>query len=194
MASSNLSFFQSVGGTVGLAITGTVFASSLSRELPASLGAAGLPPEVAGALASGGGAGIAQAIGVGNTGAAILGALPADVRSVVEPYIPAIVSAIHEAFSLATASTFAVGIVTCLAASVLVLAFRESRATAEARSWEPETADPTRSRPWPESSGRAPAELQLGPRRADLRTSVPGVLGGVRHLRVRTLGSLPAAA
>jgi hypothetical protein len=57
----------------------------------------------------------------------------------VEPYVPAIVSAIHQAFSLATASTFAVGIVTCLAASVLVLGFRESRATAEARSWEPKS-------------------------------------------------------
>ena len=40
-AVSNLSFFQQVGGTVGLAITGTVFATSLTRELPASLGAAG---------------------------------------------------------------------------------------------------------------------------------------------------------
>ena len=50
VASSNLSFFQSVGGTVGLAITGTVFASSLSKEIPSSLGAAGVPPEVLGAF------------------------------------------------------------------------------------------------------------------------------------------------
>src|SRR4051812_30753291 len=129
-ASSNLSFFQSVGGTVGLAITGTVFATSLSRELPVSLGSAGLPPQVGGALAGSGGAGMAQITGVGDMGAAILAALPVDVRALVEPYIPAIVAAIHQAFSLATASTFAVGIVTCLVASVLVLAFRESRATA----------------------------------------------------------------
>ena len=62
-------------------------------------------------------------------GAAILASLPVDVRALVEPYIPAIVLAIHQAFSLATASTFAVGIVTCVVASVLVLTFRESRAT-----------------------------------------------------------------
>src|SRR4051812_2269796 len=99
VASSNLSFFQSVGGTVGLAITGTVFASSLSRELPTSLGSAGLPPQVAGALAGSGG-GIAQITGVGDMGAAILASLPVDIRALVEPYIPAIVSAIHEAFSL----------------------------------------------------------------------------------------------
>src|SRR4051812_25947789 len=99
VASSNLSFFQSVGGTVGLAITGTVFASSLSRERPPSLGSAGLPPQVAGALAGSGG-GIAQITGVGDMGAAILASLPVDIRALVEPYIPAIVSAIHEAFSL----------------------------------------------------------------------------------------------
>jgi EmrB/QacA subfamily drug resistance transporter len=138
VASSNLSFFQSVGGTVGLAITGTVFATSLSRELPASLGAAGLPPAVGGALASGGGAGIAAVTGVGDQGAAILAALPVDARALVEPYIPAIVSAIHQAFSLATAATFSVGIVTCLAASVLVLAFRDARATADAAVREPD--------------------------------------------------------
>src|SRR6186997_1417149 len=37
-AVSNLTFFQQVGGTVGLAITGTIFGSTLAREVPASLG------------------------------------------------------------------------------------------------------------------------------------------------------------
>ena len=37
-ASSNLSFFQQVGGTVGLAITGTIFGTSLSHEVPAAMG------------------------------------------------------------------------------------------------------------------------------------------------------------
>jgi hypothetical protein len=63
-------------------------------------------------------------------GASILASLPADVRGLVEPYIPAIVGAIHQAFSIATASTFAVGIVTCLAAAGLVLLFREAPAVA----------------------------------------------------------------
>ena len=142
-AVSNLSFFQQVGGTVGLAITGTVFATSMTRELPASLGAAGVPPAVGGALA---GAGGAQALtGVGDMGASILASLPADVRGLVEPFLPAIVGAIHEAFSIATASTFAVGIVTCLAAAGLVLLFREAPAVALEGAREPE-AQPVKDR------------------------------------------------
>ena len=56
--------------------------------------------------------------------------MPADVRALVEPFIPAIVDAIHAAFSIATASTFAIGIVSCLVAAGLVLLFREAPATA----------------------------------------------------------------
>src|SRR4029453_17847505 len=88
-AVSNLSFFQQVGGTVGLALTGTVFGSTLAKEIPASLGSAGLPPEVGGALAAGGGG--LDLTGVGDMGAAILSSLPADARGLVEPFIPAIV-------------------------------------------------------------------------------------------------------
>ncbi|HKF84411.1 MAG TPA: MDR family MFS transporter [Candidatus Limnocylindrales bacterium] len=135
-ASSNLSFFQSVGGTVGLAITGTVFATSLSQQMPASIAGAGVPREVGQALAGGGVAGLT---GVGDLGATILASLPAGARALVEPFIPAIVGAVHEAFSLATASTFVVGIATCLVAAGLVLAFREAPATAAAHAWEPES-------------------------------------------------------
>ena len=35
-ASSSLTFFQQVGGTVGLAITGTIFASTLAEQVPRS--------------------------------------------------------------------------------------------------------------------------------------------------------------
>src|SRR5436189_2332633 len=48
-ATSNLTFFQQVGGTVGLALTGTIFATSLAEQVPAQIGAAGVPPEVGGA-------------------------------------------------------------------------------------------------------------------------------------------------
>ena len=37
-ATSNLTFFQQVGGTVGLAITGTIFGSRLIEELPGTAG------------------------------------------------------------------------------------------------------------------------------------------------------------
>ena len=39
-ATSNLTFFQQVGGTVGLAVTGTIFASALRDHVPAQLAAA----------------------------------------------------------------------------------------------------------------------------------------------------------
>ena len=48
-------------------------------------------------------------------------ALPAPFRAQVEPLIPSIVGAIHEAFSIATAATFMIGIVTALAAAFVVL-------------------------------------------------------------------------
>ncbi|MEW6223659.1 MAG: MDR family MFS transporter [Chloroflexota bacterium] len=135
-ATSNLSFFQQVGGTVGLAITGTLFATSMTRELPSAMGSAGVPPEVGQALAGSGG--LEALTGVGDAGAAILASLPAGVRSVVEPFVPAIVDAIHGAFSVATASTFAIGIGTTLLAAGLVLLLREAPAvaSADARAWE----------------------------------------------------------
>jgi EmrB/QacA subfamily drug resistance transporter len=131
-ASSSVSFFQQVGGTVGLAITGTVFATSMTRELPAAIASAGVPPQVGGALA---GSGALEALtGVGGSGAAVLASLPADVRSLVEPYVPAIVEAVHAAFSIATSSTFVIGIGTSIAAAALVLLLRESSAVASAEA------------------------------------------------------------
>jgi len=114
----------------------------MGREVPAAFGSAGIPPQVGPALASaGGGAGIQALTGVGNAGAALLASLPADVRAVVEPFVPAIVSAIHQVFSIPTASTFAVGIGTSVLAAGLVLLLREVPATAAAAAgaaaWEP---------------------------------------------------------
>ena len=139
-AMSNVSLFQQVGGTVGLAITGTMFGTSIAQELPRSMASAGVPPEVGQALAGGGG--LEALTGVGDAGAALLASLPADARALVEPYVPAIVDAIHAAFSIATASTFAIGIVTSLLAAGLVLLLREAPAPAGAPHWETAEAAP----------------------------------------------------
>jgi peptidoglycan/LPS O-acetylase OafA/YrhL len=56
--------------------------------------------------------------------------------------VPAIVGAIHSAFSIATASTFAMGIATSLLAAALVLLFREAPATASEREWVPRDSEP----------------------------------------------------
>ncbi|MFL5678776.1 MAG: MDR family MFS transporter [Chloroflexota bacterium] len=127
-ATSNLTFFQSVGGTVGLALTGTVFATRLAEEVPRQLAASGVPPEVGGALAGGGG--LDQVTGVGDLGAAILAATPEAARGAVEPFIPAIVAGIHDAVSIATSATFTLGIGAAVVAAGLVLLLREAPAPA----------------------------------------------------------------
>ncbi len=130
-ATSNLTFFQQVGGTVGLAITGTIFSTSLVEEAPRQLAAADVPPELASALAGGGVRPDAVA-GVGDLGAAILAQVPAAFRAQVEPFIPAIVDAIHQAFSIATANTFVIGIGASLLAAALVAMLKEVPMRAEA--------------------------------------------------------------
>ena len=122
-ATSNLTFFQSVGGTIGLAITGTIFGTTLAAEAPRQLVAAGVPPE----LAAAGGGQLDAATGVGDLGAAILAQVPEAFRAQVEPFIPAIVDAIHQAVSIATASTFYVGVAASLLAALLVAGLKEVR-------------------------------------------------------------------
>ena len=122
-ATSNLTFFQSVGGTIGLAITGTIFGTTLAAEAPRQLVAAGVPPE----LAAAGGGQLDAATAVGDLGAAILAQVPEAFRAQVEPFIPAIVDAIHQAVSIATASTFYVGVAASLLAALLVAGLKEVR-------------------------------------------------------------------
>ena len=141
-ASSSVTFFQQVGGTVGLAIAGTVFATSLTRELPGALASAGVPAQVGGALATSGGVQALTGVG-GGGGGGFLASLPDGVRGLVEPFLPAIVGALHSAFSIATASTFTIGIGTSLVAAALVLLFRDAPAVASEPAWE--TGEPEAS-------------------------------------------------
>ncbi len=119
-ATSNVTLFQQLGGTVGLAITGTIFGSVMLEEVPKQITAAGVPAEFADQFAASGGGALNDVAGVGDLGASILADVPEAFRAQVEPLIPAIVEGIHNAFSLATASTFFVGIFTALAAFLVV--------------------------------------------------------------------------
>ena len=119
-ATSSLTLFQQVGGTVGLAITGTIFGSTLLEEVPKQLAAAGVPEQFTGQFA-GGGASFNNLTNVGDLGASILAGVPEQARPLVEPLIPGIVNGIHVAFSLATSATFVVGIITALLAVVVML-------------------------------------------------------------------------
>src|SRR5258708_39217607 len=57
-ATSSLTLFQQIGGTVGLAITGTIFGTRLVEELPQQLAASGVPPHVVAGAPSAGRAGV----------------------------------------------------------------------------------------------------------------------------------------
>jgi MFS family permease len=131
-ATSSLTLFQQIGGTVGLAITGTIFGTRLVEELPKQLAASSLPPQVVAGFSSGGSGVLQQLSGVGDLGQAILAAAPPEARAQLAPFVPDIVAAIHRAFSLAVASTFVFGIFAAVVATAVVLFLREAPAHAPA--------------------------------------------------------------
>jgi EmrB/QacA subfamily drug resistance transporter len=143
-ATSNLTFFQQVGGTVGLAITGTVFGTTLAEEVPRRLAAADLPPQLTAAMSSGGFR-LDAVAAVGDLGSRILAQVPEAFRSQVEPFIPAIVGAIHQAFSIATASTFTIGIGASLLAAAFVLMLKEAPIRHEEPAAVPPVVSPSRA-------------------------------------------------
>jgi EmrB/QacA subfamily drug resistance transporter len=126
-ATSSLTLFQQVGGSVGLAISGTVFGARLAEELPRQLSS--LPSQITGAFA---GRATGQLSGVGDLGQSILAAAPAEARAQIAPFVPEIVAAIHRAFSIATASTFTFGIAAAVVVLVAVALLREAPARVEA--------------------------------------------------------------
>jgi EmrB/QacA subfamily drug resistance transporter len=123
VATSSLTFFQQIGGTVGLTIAGTLFGDRIKTEIPTQLVAADVPPQIVAAFSGGGGP--IDLTGTGDLGAKILAATPDAFKPVVEPVIPNIVAGIHEAISIAIANTFWAGIVAAVLAALLVLLLRE---------------------------------------------------------------------
>ena len=118
---SSLTLFQQVGGTVGLALTGTIFTETLLKEVPQQLTAAGVPPQIVQGFASGGGNALNQLTGVGDLGARILASVPAAFQAQVAPFIDQIVGAIHTSFSIATGAAFTVGIATAAIAAIVAV-------------------------------------------------------------------------
>jgi MFS family permease len=128
VATSNLTFFRQIGGTVGLAIAGSVFGTQLGNLLPERLVANGIPQQFVDQLQGPGGAAfdLNNLVGVGtDLGAAILANVPEQAKPLVEPLIPGIVTSIYEAISFAIASVFWLGVVAAVIAFVGVLVIRE---------------------------------------------------------------------
>ncbi len=152
VATSNLTFFRQIGGSVGLAVLGTLFATSLRDQLPGQIRpvldemTASVPPSFqqqwAGFLSSFGGSGtqsldlneftgIHQSLG----GAIASGAAKAveaqqagagaGVTQLFAPYNGKLDHAFFEAFSLGMGQVFAFGIATTAGAVILSLLIRE---------------------------------------------------------------------
>jgi EmrB/QacA subfamily drug resistance transporter len=131
VATSSLTFFQQIGGTVGLTLAGTIFASKFADEVPTRLVAAGVPPQFAAQFA-GGGSGV-DLQGTGDLGQRILASVPPDQQAFVQPLIAGIVQAIYDSVSIAIASSFWVGVVAAIVAVIVVVFLPETpmRATFE---------------------------------------------------------------
>ena len=140
VASSNLSFFQQIGGTIGLTIAGTIFASKLTEEIPRQLVVAGVPQQFVSQFQQQGADPNLDITGTGDLGARILASVPDEFKGFVEPLIPNIVAGIHEAFSVAIGSMVWIGIAGAIIAAIAVLFLKETpmRTTWEMPEPEPE--------------------------------------------------------
>ena len=125
VATSSIAFFRQIGGTVGLSIAGSLFATQVSAGIPTRLLANGVPQGVVNGFQ---GTGFDQnsLLGVGTTlGQQILATTPAPARQAVEPFINQIVTSIYEAISLAIGSIFWLSLGASLLALLAVFIIRE---------------------------------------------------------------------
>jgi EmrB/QacA subfamily drug resistance transporter len=117
VATSTLTFFRQIGGSVGLAIADTVFSSVFTNQLPRSLAAQGIPQPVIDQLVA-----RTQALtGVG--GAQQVGSLPPQIQ----PLLPQILAAIKDALSIAIADLFWITIAAGTLAFLCTLFLRDLR-------------------------------------------------------------------
>jgi EmrB/QacA subfamily drug resistance transporter len=122
-ATSALTFFRQVGGSVGLALAGAIFGSSLTAEVPRQLAVNGVPQPIVDRFA-GGGSIDGELTGVGvDLGAQIMAAVPAAQRPALDPFIGQMVDGIHQAFSIAIANALWLGLAGALASTVIIALF-----------------------------------------------------------------------
>ena len=122
VATSNLTFFRQIGGTIALAFVGTIFGSAFADQLVPQLLANGVPqPLISGMQSAGAGFDIGQLTGVGDLATNLAAIIPPQFQS----FIPNIIEGIHAAFSLATAQTFWLGVAGSIVAALAAVAIKE---------------------------------------------------------------------
>jgi len=138
VATSNLTFFRQIGGSVGLAIAGTVFGQSLRDQLPGQLKpvlaqiTSQVPPQFQAQAQAGlsnlgsGSLDLNNLTGVGQSfGRVVVSGVPAQFQAFLSPFIPQLDRAFNDAFSLAVAGSFTLGVVAAVAALAAALFMRE---------------------------------------------------------------------
>ncbi|MGZ8514161.1 MAG: MDR family MFS transporter [Candidatus Limnocylindrales bacterium] len=126
VATSNLTFFRQIGGSVGLAVTGTIFGSRLVEELPGQLTAAGVPAQAVSQFSNAGTGALDNLVGVGgDLGAQILSIVPPAYQDAVKPILPNIINGIHSAFTIGVTAAFQIGVVTTILAAATALFLKE---------------------------------------------------------------------
>ncbi|HET9345756.1 MAG TPA: MDR family MFS transporter [Candidatus Limnocylindrales bacterium] len=171
VATSNLTFFRQIGGSVGLAIVGTQFGTALAQELPGQLRPVGeqilqnVPEQFRAAaeaglqqLGSGGGAGVDlnDLTGVDQSfGAFLVSQVPAQFQAFLQPFVAQLDQAFNNAMSIAIAQTFWIGVVAAVGALIAAFFMDElplrtsNRAPAEARASAETAGAGERERPRP---------------------------------------------
>ena len=110
-ATSSLTFFRQVGGSVGLAIAGTIFGSSFTTEVPRQLASHGVPQPIIDGFSSIGADGQANLTNVGvDLGQQILSSVPEAARPDDRAVHRADRDTIHQAFSISIAATMWVAV------------------------------------------------------------------------------------
>ncbi len=118
VATSNLTFFRQIGGSIGLAVAGTYLASTFTSQLPKNLAKGGVPAQLYSHFSSGGGSSLT---GVGNLALQLQHLLP----PALQHFVPAIVFAIHQSLAQAIGGSFWLGVAATILAVIASLYMRE---------------------------------------------------------------------
>jgi EmrB/QacA subfamily drug resistance transporter len=121
VATSNMTFFRQIGGSVGLAVAGTIFASTFATQLPSSLTSHGVPAAVVSRLSQASGAATNSLTGVGNLNSQLAKALPAQADAV----IPKVAAGIQDDLSTAIAGLMWLGAGSAFLALLFLLGMPE---------------------------------------------------------------------
>jgi EmrB/QacA subfamily drug resistance transporter len=187
VATSNLTFFRQIGGSVGLAIAGTLFGNAIADELPRRLTpiigqVIATSPSNAQQLGEAFGS-LAKSLdlngltGVGQSfGGTIIAALPAGLQPIVLPFKAALDTAFFDAFSFGVAQTFLLGVAASAVAFLVSFGMKELTLR---KTLAPEHAPAPVGRP-ADAAGAAPRGGSVRPARSGstevsaIRADVPG--------------------